>query len=304
MLAPWCNLAIPEILNDLEDLGPGRERAIVQPFILVDGLHKFQYFTRNFPLLGRTALGLGVSALPARWIRCARSRTAYPHGAMFGELGMPVYAAELVRGLDDPSVLVAMAAARGLARRDHPQHADAVMSRLHRFMHWRPNFLAAMMSSMGPEAAPAIRRTYADPKRDSGVRVVAAMALNQLHDARSAEIAAQIVKEDKDREVVAASLRLLAQVGRPEDLGLVRARLGAQDPVVRGAAAEALGHLGSPIDATKLQDLAMHDDSRWVAISAARSLRDLGGVKSLRELAASPHQRASLALQVLSETGG
>ena len=110
--------------------------------------------------------------------------------------------------------------------------------------------------------------------------------------------------EDTDREVVAASLRLLAQVGRPEDLALVRSRLGAKDAVVRGAAAVALGHLGSSIDAVKLHDIAMDDDSRWVAISAARSLRDLGGVKSLRELAASPHQRASLALQILSETGG
>ena len=73
--------------------------------------------------------------------------------------------------------------------------------------------------------------------------------------------------------------------------------------MVRGAAAAALGHLGSQVDVAMLHKVATDDASRWVAISAARSLRDLGGVKTLRDLAASPHQRASLALQVLSEVG-
>lgn len=220
-----------------------------------------------------------------------------------GELGMPHYAELLTAALDDRSALVAMAAARGLARREHPQYAGAVMKHLHRFSHWRPPFLAAMLAGMGSEAAPAIRATLADPERDSSVRTVAALALGQLHDARSAEVAAEVIGRDDDREVVAACLRLLGRVGRPEDLQLVRRQLRSDDAIVRGAAAGALGHLGSRVDVEPLQRIATTDESRWVAIAAARSVRELGGMKLLRDLAASTHRRASLALQVLSEAG-
>jgi hypothetical protein len=48
---------------------------------------------------------------------------------------------------------------------------------------------------------------------------------------------------------------------------------------------------------------ACEDDSKWVALHAARALRDAGEVESLYELAESERARATLALQVLSEKG-
>ena len=43
------------------------------------------------------------------------------------------------------------------------------------------------------------------------------------------------------------------------------------------------------------------DASPWVAMHAARALVDAGDVRSLEEIVARRHTRASLAIQVLSE---
>ena len=55
----------------------------------------------------------------------------------------------LLAALDDPSLLVAMVAARALARERRPEHAEILVAHLHRFQHWRPGFLAAMLSELG-----------------------------------------------------------------------------------------------------------------------------------------------------------
>jgi len=220
-----------------------------------------------------------------------------------GELGMPRYASQIVEALDDPAALVAFTAARALARREHPQFAEAIVERLHRFANWRPSLLGAMLAGMGGEAAAALRSAYGDDRRSPQVRAIAGMALAHLHDARAAPIAARIVAKETHRELAAASIRLLGRIGRPEDLPLIRRCLASSDEVVRGAAAAALGRIGAPVDLPTLHSAACEDGSRWVALAAARAVRDLGGIRQLRELAASTHERAALALQVLAEAG-
>ena len=106
--------------------------------------------------------------------------------------------------------------------------------------------------------------------------------------------------EEHDREILAASLRLLGSVGQPEHLPAVRQMITSSDFVVRAAAVSALGNVGGSEDMTLLHT-ACEDDSRWVAIHAARALRDAGHVDSLQQLAASGRARATLAMQVLSE---
>lgn len=220
-----------------------------------------------------------------------------------GELGLRDYAEEIAPYLDDPSPLVAMASARALANRELPQYTNAILSRMHRFTNWRQSFLSAMLAGIGPDAAPDLRAKFEDETASPGVRAIAAGALGQLNDFKAAAIAAQILEGDCDRDLAAGSLRLLGRVGRPEDVDLVRRLIASDDAVVRGAAAGALGRLGSSEDADVLRDAARSDPSHWVAITAARGLRELGGVKSLRELATSTHARAPLALQVLAEVG-
>ncbi len=219
-----------------------------------------------------------------------------------GELGLPSHADTVVAALDDRSPLVAMIAARALAKKETPQFADAVLARLHRFTSWRPSFLASMLSSMGPEVAPVLRRTLENSAIDPEVRAIAATALRHLHDLDAAAVAAKVIESETQRDLSASCLRLLGTVGGPAHLPIVRRQMASPDFVVRATAAAALGTLGEPGDLDQLRRLAVDDESHWVAINAARALREAGDVDVLRKLASSGHDRASVAVQVLAET--
>ena len=219
-----------------------------------------------------------------------------------GELGLATYANEVILALDDPSPLVTMVAARALSREEHASHFGPVLSHLHRLTDWSPSFLAAMLSFVGPSVAPALRSELADPRRPPKVRAVIARALLNLNDYDAANVAARVLEDETDRELVTAALRLLAAIGREEHLPLVRKAAKSDDFLVRAQAATALGHLGQREDMAFLRD-ACEDDSQWVALRAARALRDAGEVERLTELADSDRPHAVLALQVLSERG-
>ncbi len=219
-----------------------------------------------------------------------------------GTLGLPHYAGEVVTALDDPSPLVAMVAARALASREHPEYAPAVLRRLHRFETWSRGFLASMLSAIGSEGAPAIRETLSDAEEAPWVRAVAAEALRALKDLEAGDPAAAVVEAEEDPELLAAALRLLSVVGRPEHAGIVRVRCASPDATVRSAALGALGILGDEEDVKRLLG-AMADPSPWVAIHAARGLREAGAIQLLSDLADSDHPRALLARQILLEEG-
>jgi len=213
-------------------------------------------------------------------------------------LGADIYGVELRRALEDPSPLVTMVAARGLARGQNPEHAAAILLHLEHFDEWNPRFLAAMLASMGPNAAAPLCDTLADPSRPVSVRAVAADALRALHDLPAADVAAAVLGASTDRELVAACLRLLAALGRPAHLPRILPLLTSDDPVVRGAAVRALATLGSAAERELLR-AGLDDPSPWVARAAADGLMESGGADVLLALAATDHPRAVLAWQVL-----
>jgi len=213
-------------------------------------------------------------------------------------LGADAHRAEVRRALDDPSPLVAMVAARALARGRDPDHAAAILLHLERFDEWSPRFLAAMLASMGPDAAAPLCDTLADPSRSASARAVAADALRALHDLPAADVAAAVLGTSTDREIVAACLRLLAALGRPAHLPRIRPLLTSPDAVVRAAAIRALAGVGSADEREWLRS-ALEDPSPWVALEAAEGLLESGGGDILHALAASDHPRAVLARQVL-----
>ena len=186
-------------------------------------------------------------------------------------VGADTYRAEVRRALDDPSPLVAMVAARALARGRDPEHAAAILQHLERFDEWSPRFLAAMLASMGPDAAAPLCDTLADPSRPAAVRAVAADALGALHDLPAADVAAAVLGTTADREIVAACLRLLAALGRPAHLPRIRPLLASDDAVVRAVATRALASLGSVAEREQLR-AALEDPSPWVALEAAEGL--------------------------------
>lgn len=215
-------------------------------------------------------------------------------------LGLPRYAETVVGALDDPSPLVAMIAARTLARAEYVEHAGEVLARLHRFEAWSPKFLASMLAGMGAAVSPTLRVTLADGGVRAEIRAVAADALRKLNDLGAADVAARILATERHPELLAATLRLLRRVGRPEHVPLVRALVDSADFVVRAQAISALGRLGRPEDLAPLRQ-AFEDSSPWVALHAARGLRHLDRGATLRAIARSDHPRASFARQILAE---
>jgi HEAT repeat protein len=217
-----------------------------------------------------------------------------------GTLGLPQYADEVVAGLDDPSPLVSMVAARALARRDVPQYAPQVMKHLHRFEGWNHRFLASMLAAIGPEVSERLRRGLAEERSPAWLRAVHAEALRMQLDPVSGDVAARALRDAEDRELIAACLRLLATVGRPHHLSEVRRFCDAGDPVVRAQALHALGQLGGEREIPMLLD-AVGDPTPWVALHAARGVREAGGERLLRELVEADGPYARLAGQVLDE---
>lgn len=257
---------------------------------------------------GEERAALRALALPYLGPLAARTRSARVEVRTravqtLGTLGLPAYAAEVVAALDDRSPLVAMVAARALCREEHPEYLRDVLPRLARFEGWSRGFLASMLAAVGPAAAPALRETLGDETRAPAARAVAADALRLLSDLQSADTAAHVAAQEHEPELVAAALRLLTLVGRPEHIAVIRDRCTSRDSSVRASAVAALGTLALEEDRLRLLG-AMSDESPWVAIAGARALIAAGGRAALRELSDSDHPRALLAQQVLLEEGG
>lgn len=214
-------------------------------------------------------------------------------------LGQRRYAKQLEGALDDPSPLVAMVAARALARRESPDFAVPILRRMHRFANWRASFLSSMLAAIGPAVAPALRRAYGDETFDPRVRAVAADALRELNDYESADMAARILESASDRDLVANSLGILAHMGRKEHVEAIRRHLKAPEPIVRARAVAALGHVGDRTDHPTLT-AALEDPSPWVALRAAEALRDARALPTVSELDQANHPRAELVRQLLA----
>jgi len=215
-----------------------------------------------------------------------------------GILGPVRHAATVVAALDDPSPVVAMTAARTLARQGHAEHVGAILNRLPRFSDWSPGFITSMLVAIGPGAAPALRELLADAHRAPADRAVAAEALRTLHDLPAADPAGEIVATASDPDLLAAALRLLGAAGSAKHAPAVRAACGSADATVRAQACAALGAIGNAQDAGRLAE-SLEDPSPWVVLHAVRSLRAIGGDAVLR--AAAARSGADLVRQAAAE---
>lgn len=212
------------------------------------------------------------------------------------------YEEAVIRAMDDPDPLVAVTAARALARNEHPEYAPVVMAHLDRFDSLSRGFLAALLAAMGPAAAPALRDTLADPRRRPRVRAIAAEALALLRDADAADVAAEVVVGEENRELLASALRLLGRIGRPDHAAAVRRRAASWDEVVRAQALRVLGRIGGESDVPAVL-AALDEPVPWVALHAAYALAELGGADVLRERASEESWRGEVAREVLESPG-
>lgn len=215
-------------------------------------------------------------------------------------LAFDEHAEAVMRALDDPSPLVTMVAARNIARSQNPRHMVALLRHLPRLQTWSPRQLSAILVSMGSAVVPHLREMLADRAVPTDTRAVIADALLRLRDIESADIAAEMIRTESDRELVAASLRLLGVLGRPVHVSAIRELCASPDPVLRAQAMNAMASAGADADLACLRT-GLEDESSWVAIQAARALREVGSADALIHLIDSRHPRADLARQVLVE---
>jgi HEAT repeat protein len=235
--------------------------------------------------------------------RALKVRSAERRAVAVDTLGLLAPSAgseELLAALDDPSPLVAMVAARALTRSGRVDHVDRLLSRLARFQDWRPSYLAAMLTALGPTAVPALLHAFSDETTPVRVRIVTAEALSRLNAAVAADAAAAILAAPADPELGAAALRLLGRVGHDVHLPVVRAALRSEAEGMRLAAARALASLGDDREIPLLVR-ALDDPSRWVAEQAARGLLVLNGRPHLEALARGRSARTSIAIEVLGD---
>jgi HEAT repeat protein len=219
-----------------------------------------------------------------------------------GMLGLPEHEDLVMAAVDDPSLLVAMVAARALAKAGEPRYASALLAKVHRFKEWDRLYLASMLAAMGPEISAELRSGLANEAAEPWTRSVMAEALRLRTDFESGDVAAQVVATTDDRDLTVDALRLLAEVGRPAHTAVVRSKARSHDPAVRAQALRVLGRLGGPEDLPILVE-ALDDDFTWAALYAARGVRENGGRGLLLRAAESDDRRGRLAAQALAEEG-
>lgn len=222
-----------------------------------------------------------------------------------GLLGGEADATSLRKMLNDPVDRVVERVLSALSRVGGPKDTEPLLRCLPRLDHVDRRQISSSLFNLGEDAAPWLRAAMADDSRADFVRVCSADTLRELGDTAAADVAAWLLDDAKFArmtkltEVTASLLRVLRRLGKGVHGPLIRSYCHAQDPVIRLQAARALGQLGSPKDEVLLGALVYSDNSRWVALSAARSLIELGSTTPLRKLQTLEHPRAQLARDFL-----
>ncbi|MEM0962788.1 MAG: HEAT repeat domain-containing protein [Bacteroidota bacterium] len=263
-----------------------------------------------FRLGGESRALLSEAAAPhlgtiGRWLRHRRPDRRAMAIHLFGFLG-DRSDLDLIRPLlADESPAVAMIAARALARSSDPAYVYPVVNVLDRFESWGVQAVASLLTVFGVGCAPTLLQAVGDDRRTDLARCACIEALRLLGYPPAAHDAASWLAADPrpPREVSAALLRLLRDIGGPGHADVVRQLTESEDDVLRLHAITALAAVSlQPGDAARIE-LALSDPSRWVAIRAAQGLIDSGRVQSLRAVAFEESPRGSVARQVLEEAG-
>ncbi|MDP8206950.1 MAG: HEAT repeat domain-containing protein [Candidatus Electryonea clarkiae] len=215
-------------------------------------------------------------------------------------LGFNKYVKVILAALDDPSDLVVSIAAHELTRKDRQEYILPVLDKLHRLEAWNPNYMAARLAELGPDAAPALRKKFIDRNAPLSVRTISAEALRLQKDSLSAEIASKVLAEEKDRDLLANAIRIIREVGTDKHLPQIRRMCNHPDDVVKAQAFNAIGNLGDSNDIETISQALSHDSS-WVVLHAARSLVKVGGISLLQEFAAKNVPQAEIAQEVIRE---
>ncbi len=294
-----CDAEVGVFSREIRVLSQTRQRALLELIV------RFAFVVRG---TARTRLcRLAEPALPAaRALLGRRDPAMRALGVhIVGRLGLDRNEKSVLRALDDDAPLVRKTAARALARAGRTDYVEPILETAANLEDWDTSEVVSVLQDIGPAAQPILRRAFSDPERRPAARAICAEALRWLNDLTAAEPATEILLRENDRELLAASLRLLRRVGGAEHAPAVRRLCTSHDPVIRlNAVATLAATSGLPESPdADLIGVALADPSSWVAIRAARGLREIGCSTHLRRVLTVGHPRASLVRDVWPELG-
>ena len=214
-------------------------------------------------------------------------------------LAIKRYPLEMLRGLNDPSPLVAMVVARSMAQHGQTEYLKDIMDQINRFANWNRGYLVTMIASFGSSASQTLADILINQSCSNFARGIAADALAELNYIHITPLLPQILGTTPDAELLAALLRLASKIGNPSIMDSIRPFLSHPDYFVRGPAYRAVGFLGDKTD-RPLLELAVRDDSPWVARYAAIALIKIGGRGRLEAMIEQGHKRSALLQEILA----
>lgn len=224
--------------------------------------------------LKRWADALGFHDGALRWARQPGGGMAERALGMLvlGHLGRPEDAGLLRTALAEPLPLVSLGAARALLQIDAAAFVPLVLDEYLRRPDWPMPRMGTLLREAGAPAVaePLVSRllngTTPDQKRLLPLLRFAESPCGggALH---------RVVERSRDPQVLSLALR---QLCGPEPIGRVRELAGHPDPLVRSAAAQALGQMGMADERGRLEKL-MSDGNWWVRYRAAQAQLKLPG---------------------------
>jgi len=294
---------IMEILSIDEDETPsmiikGRDR-----LFFVQYLYRFASRLRGQELQIIKDLAQPYLAIIAKNLKRGYPELRARNINILATLGFPEFIDPIIHSLKEDAPIVKMAAARILAHVDYPEHINLILPELSHFDEWSMNFLASMLSEMGPAIAPRLREELLNREASVRVRIAAAESLRKIGDLAAPDTAAQVLEAGDDPELSATCLKLLRDMGTPRFRPLLLSLVNSPIEIIRIHAFSALGSVGSKEDASVLL-AGLDDPSSWVALQAARALYQSNSTEVLEKIARSDHVRASIAQQILTEVHG
>lgn len=206
----------------------------------------------------------------------------------------------LDRGMHEVGSPASLAAARALMRIDAASAAESVFERYLRHSDWPAPRLGTLLreSPHNAIAGPLMRRLMAGKLYDR-LRLLPLLRFAEVPNMHS--LLDRLVQTSQEPQVLSIAMR---QLQGPAALADVRRLVAHADPLVRSAAAQALGLIGTGADQNRLIDL-MADANWWVRYRAAQSLVGMPRVEAddmvqLRRLVSDRYARDMLD-QVMAE---
>lgn len=283
--------------GDIAAMSPSRQRSLLELIV-----------HHAFVVTGEALHRLCALAEPA--IGAARDLVRRRDPAMralgvhiLGTLALTEHEEAVVGYLDDRAPIVAKTAARTLARSGQARFVRPILATAARLEHWALSEIVSVLQDIGPSARDDLRAVYSNPHEPTQGRVICAETLRWLNDLAAADAAANILLTESDRDLLASSLRLLRRVGSGEHAPAIRMMCTSHDPVVRLNALAALSTTGEDSngeDEARMA-IAIGDPVSWVAIRAARGLREMQCPGPLQAAVSLGHPRAALARDVWPE---